>query len=84
MTKFKVGEKVRFIDTTLSFITNKIGTIIVVGVDNNGTVLGVEFDKKFSRGHTCGGRGKNKHCYWVNKEDIKTMIITDWRGEFEK
>lgn len=40
----------------------------VVQVDNEDGTIGVEFDKRLSDGHSCGGRGEYGYCLWIFPE----------------
>lgn len=35
-------------------------------------MYGIEFDK-YIDGHTCNGRGKPGHCWWVHKKYVKPI-----------
>jgi hypothetical protein len=49
-------------------IAGKVGTVKVV----DSTIVGVEFDKHIS-GHSCGGRCKRGHGWWVHKSLLKAI-----------
>lgn len=68
MSKLKVGDKVRVIQTFPS--TNKsIG--IVRAIHNN--ILGVEFEKYHADMHTLGGRCEDGHGWWVKENNIELV-----------
>jgi hypothetical protein len=86
MKEFKIGDRVRVIDTFANKdMKNKVGT--VVDFDENIFCLweiGVEFDEKLDwGGHSCDGKGKQGFCRWGLKrelelvEDRKIVITTD-------
>lgn len=52
-------------------------------IENQGTIIGIregyhnefsiEFNKEFSNGHNCGGRGKYGYCYYIYGEDLELI-----------
>jgi hypothetical protein len=62
----KVGDKVTCLCTydCVSAFVNHTGTIIDIKSSEAGYRVGVEFDFKFSGGHSCNGHGKPKQCWW--------------------
>ena len=83
MAKFKISDRVIAVkeyDGNKN-IVGKIGTVIALhdyGADN----IGVEFDDEIGfAGHTCGGKGKDGHCWWCSDDTLrrneKIVITTD-------
>ena len=86
MTKFKIGDRVKAVkeyDGNKN-IVGKIGTVIALYDYGTGNI-GVEFDDKIAFGvHTCGGKGKDGHCWWCSDDTLepvrrneKIVITTD-------
>ena len=85
MAKFKIGDRVRAVNEydDNENIVGKIGTVI--SVYNDTDFIGVEFDDEIGFcGHTCGGRGKYKRCWWYPDRILepvryneKIVITTD-------
>ena len=83
MAKFKIGDRVRAVKEyeRNPNIVGKIGTVITM-CDCD---IGVEFDDEIGFcGHTCGGKGKDGHCWWCPDYIIepvdyneKIVITTD-------
>jgi len=48
---------------------------VVIKIANDGTEIGVEFDKKFEDGHDCNGNGRDGYCYYVSPEEISPLEI---------
>ena len=73
---FRVGDRVKAIGkVTGCSLGGMVGK--VVALNQSGWDIGVEFDRKFSNGHTCGSRGKSGYCRWgYFKEFIK--IEDEW------
>ena len=67
MTKFKVGDRVRYISKFDEELFNKVGTVKVL--DKVSPSIGVEFDDKFY-GHTCDGTCKEGHGWWLSPNDL--------------
>ncbi len=84
MREFKIGDRVRVIDTFASRnMKNQVGTVI--DVDEKSCApweVGVEFDEDLRMdGHSCGGRGKDGFCRWGRKRELelvgdKKIVIT--------
>lgn len=86
MAKFKIGDRVKAVkeyDRNKN-IVGKIGTVIALnGYDTDH--VGVEFDDTIGfGGHTCGGKGKDNHCWWCDDYILepapvnrKIIITTD-------
>lgn len=66
--KFKIGDRVKN-------PSNGTGTIIYIDDDDT---YAVEFDKRFG-GHTCGGRGKNGHCYWCDDDMLEAYVAPKFK-----
>ena len=66
MERFKIGDRVKAVKPCdgNDYIVGKIGTIVAIS-DIFRANLGVEFDDTIGfRGHTCCGKGKDRHCWW--------------------
>ena len=61
----KVGDKV----FNKKLGEGKIVTIEKTSITEN-LVYGVEYTKPFWYFHSCGGKGKEKHCYWEFENDL--------------
>lgn len=79
MAKFKIGDRVKAVkeyDENRN-IAGKIGTVIALygyGADN----IGVEFDDKIGfYGHTCGGKGKDGHCWWCADYTLEPVRVNE-------
>lgn len=74
MLKFKVGDRVRAIKDHdgNDHIVNQEGTVIISGTHD----VGVEFDKAVD-GHTCGGRGKDFHCWWCTDDVLEPVAANE-------
>jgi hypothetical protein len=70
MSKFDVGQRVRMIAGYDCAKKGMIGTIKKVTVDS----YAVEFDSKFSGGHTCGCVCKAGHGHWVVESKLELII----------
>lgn len=86
MAKFKIGDRVKAVKEYEGNknIVGKIGTVIALnGYDTDR--VGVEFDDTIGfGGHTCGGKGKDNHCWWCDDYILepapvnrKIIITTD-------
>ncbi len=86
MREFKIGDRVRVIDTfSGKDMKNKVGT--VVDLDKKVFLqwdIGVEFDEPLGlEGHSCNGKGKHGFCRWGFKRELalienkKIVITTD-------
>ena len=86
MAKFKIGDRVRAVNEydDNENIVGKIGTVISV-YDYDTDFIGVEFDDEiYFGGHSCGGKGKEGHCWWCPDRILepvryneKIVITTD-------
>ena len=86
MAKFKIGDRVKAIKEYdgNENIVGKIGTVIIM-FDHVRDQIGVEFDDTIGfGGHSCGGRGKDEHCWWCSdrilepvRDNEKIVITTD-------
>lgn len=65
----RVGDRVRYIGTVKSGLTDKIGTIIHCDI---GYQFGVQFDSWFG-GHSCDNRGALCRCYYCRKDNLELL-----------
>lgn len=70
---YKIGDRVECIegyDSNKSIIEKK-GTVI--RIDEMPWRVGVEFDTRIEKGHDCGHRGKDYHCWNVGLECLRKI-----------
>lgn len=71
---FRVGDRVVLTGYVYPYaieLAGKLGMQGVIKHDTNTDVYAVEFDKKFSGGHTCGGRTRKGRGHYINAEHLK-------------
>ena len=76
MSKFKVGDRVKCvapIDKVFYETVGKTGTVIEISKVSDH--VAVEFDEPCD-GHSCGGLGKDKHCFWARPQDLEIITRT--------
>lgn len=56
-----------------------IGTVIALTKDET-KMIGLQFDEPMN-GHTCDGRGKDKHCLWVRPAHL--MTVEDYEDQMK-
>ena len=69
-SKVSVGDKMWCTHRRLS--SPLLGTIIAL-TDEPGKVIGLEFEEDMN-GHSCDGRGPDRHCLWVSSVHILTEV----------
>lgn len=68
--KFKVGDKVKFIEEHGTYQERKgmRGTVVAC----SGKLIGIEFDD-FINGHSCDGKGKMGYCVWRYETSVEPI-----------
>ena len=68
---YEIGERVVVENESLySRINGMTGKIVAF---YNGSLIGIEFDKRLPNFHDCGGAGAKNHCFWVSKDAVKKL-----------
>lgn len=74
--ELKVGDRVEYTETTYPYLTGRRGTIKAINNEYY-TNYAVEFDEHFDGGHTCDGRCKIGHGFYVYKKEFKKLPPED-------
>jgi len=68
MSKFRVGDKVRYISDYYSDLKNKIGTVL-----DDSNIPYVEFNEPIELGHDAKGLGKNGYCFSLDEDELELV-----------
>jgi RNase P/RNase MRP subunit p29 len=67
---FKFGDRVEVVN---DFDDAKVGMTGKIIFNDNHGLLGVEFDKSFKGGHSCGGRCKDGYGHWAGVDHLRLI-----------
>ena len=73
MSKFKIGDRVKYIGTNLNY-KGKVGTIVTI--DDDSIPYGIEFDEKVYGGHSLDGECEYGYGSWFELEEIELINPT--------
>lgn len=73
MSKFKVGDRVKFTDKSFKHLYNKTGTIIYTMEYEYYEYFFLFESDEYIGGMAGVGKGKQGHCFWVSENEVQLL-----------
>ena len=73
---FNIGDRVIVVSECVdnNYLEGMTGEVVHIDEDSYTYNIGIEFDEKIDRGHTCDGTGRNGYCWYCSSDDLEFLV----------